>query len=117
MLTPDSRTTPEKEQIAVGGRIAVMESFTEEGVSMKSFRELADKYERWAADNEAIASTILSISSGCPEDVRNEQLLQVSLLTSEAETFRHHAVRLRGSALGKTFFSSLQPVGAFRCAQ
>ena len=68
---------------------------------MRSLGELADNYDRWAAENEAIASTILSNVSGCLEHVRDEQLLEVSLLTKEAESFRDHAARLRPSALEK----------------
>lgn len=93
------RSTQADQYFAVGGQIAELESFTEGNVCMRSLGELADNYDRWATENEAIALTILSDVSGCPEHVRDERLLEVSLLTYEAEFFRHHAARLRPSAL------------------
>jgi hypothetical protein len=72
---------------------------------MRSLGELAADYERWAAENEVIASRIMSEVSDVPETVRDEQLRQASLLTNEAEAFRHHAARLRASAIERIAMS------------
>jgi hypothetical protein len=64
---------------------------------MRSLSELAENYERWAAQAEAIVTAIMNRVDGLSEVVRSEQLRQASLLTAEAESFRNHAARIKAS--------------------
>lgn len=66
---------------------------------MRSVGELADDYERWAAENEVFASKITTNIHVFAGHGRDEQLRRASLLTNEAELFRRHAARLRASAV------------------
>ena len=66
---------------------------------MRSVGELADDYERWAAENEVFASKIMTNVHVFPGHGRDEQLRRASVLTKEAELFRQHAARLRSSAV------------------
>jgi hypothetical protein len=66
---------------------------------MRSLTELADNYERWAAENEALIAAIMHGVESVPQTVRNHQLRQVSVFTEEAELFRSHAARLRKTKL------------------
>ena len=68
-----------------------------EGNKMKSLSDLADEYERWAAEDDVIVSGILSKADGFPDGVRQEQLRHATLLAEEARNFRDHAERLRRS--------------------
>jgi hypothetical protein len=71
----------------------------EEEEPMKSLSQLADAYERWAAEEDAIVTRIMKNVEGFPRGVRDEQLRQASLLTEEAESLRYHAARLKSFAV------------------
>jgi hypothetical protein len=62
---------------------------------MRSLTELADNYDRWAAENDAIVAAIMESMESAPPSIRDHQLRQVSVFTEEAELFRNHAARLR----------------------
>lgn len=64
---------------------------------MRSVGELANDYERWADEDEAVASKIMSNASSFPEDRREKRLREASILAAQAESFREHAARLRSS--------------------
>ena len=66
---------------------------------MRSLTELADNYDRWAAENDAIVAVIMDSVEGIPQSVHDHQLRQVSVFTEEAEFFRNHATRLRETKL------------------
>jgi hypothetical protein len=62
---------------------------------MKSLSELADVYERWAAENEARAKEILAVQDSCAYEVRDYQLERASQLIDEAATLKKRAAELR----------------------
>jgi hypothetical protein len=64
---------------------------------MRSLSDLADEYERWAAEDDTIISGIMSNVDGLAHAVRQEQLCFATLLAEEARNFRDHAKRLRRS--------------------
>ena len=64
---------------------------------MRSLGELANDYERWADEDEAVASRIISNVSNVPEDRREKRLCEASILTAQAEFLRRQAARLRES--------------------
>jgi hypothetical protein len=65
---------------------------------MRSLSDLADEYERWAAEDDTIISEIMSHVGGLADEVRQEQLRRAQLLAEEARKLRHDALRLRRSA-------------------
>ena len=64
---------------------------------MRSLGELANDYERWADEDEAVAARIISNVSDFPEDRRDKRLCEASILAAQAESFRQQAARLRAS--------------------
>jgi hypothetical protein len=64
---------------------------------MRSLSDLADEYDRLAAEGDAIVSGIMSKADGLPDGVRQEQLRHATLLAEESRKFRDHAARLRRS--------------------
>ena len=67
---------------------------------MRSLRELANDYERWADENEALASQIMNNGNNFYED--REKQRYASILAAEAESFRQQAARLRASRVAIT---------------
>lgn len=67
---------------------------------MRSLGELANDYERWADQNEAAASKIMSNLSNFCDD--REKQRYASILAAQAESFREQAARLRASRVGIT---------------
>jgi len=70
-------------------RDEAFEILQEEGRPMRSLSELAENYERWAAQDESIVTGIMNKADGFPQEVRGEQLRHASLLSAEAQSFRH----------------------------
>ena len=70
---------------------------------MRSLAELAENYERWAAEDEAIVTTIMNNLDRLPEEVRDKQLRKASLIAEEVQSFRRHAARLRTSPIGQVY--------------
>jgi hypothetical protein len=66
---------------------------------MRSLTQLADNYERWAAENDAIVAAITHSVECVPQSLRDHQLRQISAFTEEAEILRNHAARLRKTKL------------------
>jgi hypothetical protein len=62
---------------------------------MRTLSDLADEYERWAAEDDAIISGIMNNADGLADGVRLQQLRFATLLAEEARNFRDHAKRLR----------------------
>jgi len=61
---------------------------------MRTLHELAETYERWAEDAEALANRIMVLSSQSGQaQVRQQE--SVGRLLQEAERLRLHAARLR----------------------
>ena len=63
---------------------------------MRSLAELANEYERWADEDEAVASKIMSNVGNFP-DGRERRLCEASILAAQAEFLRRQAARLRAS--------------------
>jgi hypothetical protein len=74
---------------------------------MRSLSELAEDYERWAAQDESIATGIMNRVDRFPPEVRAGQLRQASLLAAEAQSFRQHAARLRASSVTRELATAL----------
>lgn len=62
---------------------------------MRTLSDLADDYERWAREDDAIISGIMSHVDGLADRLRQEQLRLATLLADEARTLRYDAKRLR----------------------
>jgi hypothetical protein len=65
----------------------------------KSLSDVADDYDRWAAEDDSIALRIMSTASGLANGVREEQLRYAVLLAEEARSLRDHAKLLRRSVV------------------
>ena len=68
---------------------------------MRSLAELAENYERWAAEDEAIVTAIMNNLDRFPHEVRNKQMRKASLIAEEAQSLRRRAARLRTSPIGQ----------------
>jgi len=77
-------------------RNEAFEILQEEGRPMRSLSELAENYERWAAQDESIVTGIMNKVDGFPQEVRGEQLRHASLLSAEAQSFRHGNRQTKG---------------------
>jgi hypothetical protein len=62
---------------------------------MKTLRELAECYERWASDSEATATTIVANVNYLDEESRVQQRNWAEALIQEAQNLRQQAARLR----------------------
>ena len=71
------------------------ESLQDEDNKMRSLSDLADDYERWAAEYDAIVLRMMSDANQLAEGVRHEQLLQAARIAQEARNLRDHAKGLR----------------------
>jgi len=68
---------------------------------MRFLAELAEDYERWAAEDEVIVTAIMNNLDRLPDEVRDKQLRKASLIAEEAQSLRRHAARLRTSPIGQ----------------
>ena len=62
---------------------------------MRTLRELAATYERWAADAEALADQIMTDLDTGSKDIQVKQRESAQTFLEEAERFRQVADRLR----------------------
>ena len=62
---------------------------------MRTLRELAATYERWAADAEALADQIMTDLDTGSKDIQVKQRESAQTFLEEAERFRQAAARLR----------------------
>jgi len=62
---------------------------------MRTLSDLADEYERWAAEDDAIISGIMNNADDLADGLRLHQLRFATLLAEEAQNFRDHAKRIR----------------------
>jgi hypothetical protein len=68
-----------------------------DGNKMRTLSDVADEYERWAAEDDAMISGITRNVGGLADGVREEQLRFATLLAEEARNLRDDAKRLRRS--------------------
>jgi hypothetical protein len=74
---------------------------------MRTLQQLAESYERWAADEEAVANRIiagLNILNVLGKELRVKQLQSAEALLQEALVLRQEAAQLR-----ETWSSLIQP--------
>lgn len=62
---------------------------------MRIVQELAETYERWAADAEALANQLMSGLSTERKEIQVKQQRSAQPFLLEAERFRREAARLR----------------------
>ncbi len=62
---------------------------------MRTLRELAETYERWAADAEALAHQIMVGMDTQRKEIQVKQQESAQTLLDEAERLRQQATRLR----------------------
>lgn len=62
---------------------------------MRTLEELAESYERWAADAEALADQIMAGLDTRRKDIQVKQRETAQTFLDEAERFRNAAARLR----------------------
>ena len=62
---------------------------------MRTLAELAECYERWAAESEALAATIVANVNYLAGESQVKQLNQAEALYQEAQNLRQQAARLR----------------------
>ena len=62
---------------------------------MRTLRELADTYERWAAEAEALADQMMVGLNTQRKDIQVRQLESSQMFLGEAERLRQAASRLR----------------------
>ncbi len=66
---------------------------------MRTLRELAEAYERWAADAEALADQIMAGMDTQRKEIQVKQQESAQTLLEEAERLRRQAARLRNCVL------------------
>ena len=64
---------------------------------MRTLADLAECYERWAAESEALAATIVANVNYLAGESQVKQLNQAEALYQEAQNLRQQAARLRGT--------------------
>ncbi len=62
---------------------------------MRTLRELAESYERWAADGEDLANRIISGLNALSKELQVRQRESAETLLQEAQLLRQEAARLR----------------------
>ena len=62
---------------------------------MRTLRELAETYERWAAEAETLAEQMMKALNTQREELQVKQLESAQMFLGEAERFRQMAARLR----------------------
>ena len=62
---------------------------------MRTLQELAETYERWAADAEALADQIMAGLDTQRKEIQLKERESAQMFVEEAERFRQAAVRLR----------------------
>ena len=62
---------------------------------MRTLRELADTYEQWAAEAEALADQMMDGLNTQRKEIRVRQLESSQMFLGEAERLRQAAARLR----------------------
>ena len=81
---------------------------------MRTLAELAECYERWAAETEALAAIIVANMNYLAGESQAKQLNQAEALYQEADNLRQQAIRLRVSSRVPTLG---QPVHAPDCSR
>jgi hypothetical protein len=62
---------------------------------MRTISELAETYEQWAADAEALADQMMAAFNTPREEIQKKQLESAQMFRGEAERLRQQATRLR----------------------
>ena len=62
---------------------------------MRTLQELAETYERWAADAEALADQIVAGLDAQRKEIQLKERESAQMFVEEAERFRQVAARLR----------------------
>jgi hypothetical protein len=62
---------------------------------MRTLRELAETYEQWAAEAEALADQMMAGLNTQRKEIQLKQLESSQMFLGEAERFRQAAARLR----------------------
>jgi len=62
---------------------------------MRTLQELAETYERWAADAEALADQIMAGLDTQRKEIQLKKRESAQMFVEEAERFRQVAARLR----------------------
>ena len=71
---------------------------------MRTLRELADTYEEWAAEAEALADQMMDGLNTQRKEIRARQLESSQMFLGEAERLRRAAARLRDTPRTQTPF-------------
>jgi hypothetical protein len=62
---------------------------------MRTLRELAERYEEWASDSQAIADVIVASLREAEIETRQKKLDRVHVLLADAQNLRQQATLLR----------------------
>jgi hypothetical protein len=64
---------------------------------MRTLSELAESYEQWAAEAEALADQMMSGFNSQRKEIQLKQTESAQMFLGEAERLRQEAARLRGT--------------------